>query len=112
MCSFCGFARKGNSSQFRVHFTKETEGGTTCSPCSKVPAAITDFYIEQRDRYLAKKGTQLMAAATAVQNAIVCDDDSTPTSSQNSKRSRHSSTERDSSQPSIQQALGNDGDAG
>ena len=90
-CMFCGFSRKGNSSQFRVHFTKESEGGTTCSACTKVPVAITDFYIQQRDLYLAQKGTKNMAAATALHSAILNDDDSLPSSSQDSKRSRHSS---------------------
>jgi hypothetical protein len=105
-CMFCGFSRKGNSSQFRVHFTKESEGGTTCSPCPKVPAAITDFYIEQRDIFLTKKGSKNMEAATALHNAVL-DDGSLPSSSQESnlsKRSRQSS-ERDPAQPSIHQAL-------
>ncbi len=102
-CMFCGFSRKGNSSQFRIHFTKESEGGSTCSPCPRVPAAITDFYIQQRDRFLAKKGTQQMAAAAALHTAIIDDDDSTPVSSQSSKRSR--STDSDPTQPSITQAL-------
>ena len=87
-CSFCGFSRKGNSSQFRVHFTKESEGGTTCSPCSKVPAAITDFYIEQREIYLASKGKKNMAAATALHNAVLDDDCSLPSSSQDSSVSK------------------------
>ncbi len=54
---------------FRVHFTKESEEGTACSPCSKVPVAITYFYIEQRDLHLAKKGNG-PAQATALQNSF------------------------------------------
>ena len=106
ICMFCGFSRKGNSSQFRVHFTKESEGGTTCSACTKVPAAITDFYVEQRDLHLSKKGLKNRAAASALQNAILIDDsnDPSPSSSQNSKRLR-TSLEHDPAQPSIHQVL-------
>ena len=102
-CMFYGFSRKGNTSQFRIHFTKESEGGTTCSPCSKVPPVITEYYIEQRDAVLAKKSAKQTAAATALHKAIIDDDDSYP-SSQDSKRSRHSCG-RDASQPSIRHAL-------
>ena len=70
ICSFCGFSRKGNSSQFRVHFTKESEGGTTCSPCSKVPDAIMNFYIAQRDGILEKKGARNSKSAMDLQNAL------------------------------------------
>lgn len=82
ICSFCGFSRKGNTSQFRIHFTKESEGGTTCSACMKVPAAITDFYITQRDKFLEKKGTKNSKAAASLYDAMR-QDDSSPSSSQN-----------------------------
>jgi hypothetical protein len=68
-CMFCGLSRKGNSSQFRVHFTNESKGGTACSPCSKVPVAIKDFYIEQRELYMAKKGNG-PAEATVLHNSF------------------------------------------
>ena len=104
-CIFCGFSRKGNTSQFRVHFTKEAEGGTTCSACTKVPAAITDFYVAQRDLILSKKGSKNTAAATALHSALCIDDsnESLPSSSQNSNYKR--SRSEDPSQPSIIQAL-------
>ena len=104
-CMFCGFARKGNSSQFRVHFTKEAEGGTTCSACTKVPTAITDFYVTQRDIVLALKSSKNTAAATALHSALSIDDsnESSPSSSQNSNHKR--SRSEDPSQPSIIQAL-------
>lgn len=106
ICSFCGFSRKGNTSQFRIHFTKESEGGTTCSACTKVPAAITDFYIAQRDQFLEKKGAKNAAAAIALHDAL-CDDsnESSPESSQNSGSNSKRVRSEDSSQPSITQAL-------
>ena len=104
ICSFCGFSRKGNSSQFRIHFTKESEGGTTCSACTKVPAVITDFYVAQRDLFLEKKGAKNTAAAMALQNSMRDDsNESSPSSSQNSNYKR--SRDEDPCQPLIPQAL-------
>ena len=105
ICSFCGFSRKGNSSQFRVHFTKESEGGTTCSPCSRVPDAIMNFYIAQRDGFLEKKGARNSKSAMDLQNAMRVDDsmESSPSSSQNSNPKR--SRSEDPLQPSILQSM-------
>jgi hypothetical protein len=87
---FAAFQREVNSSQFRVHFTKESEGGTTAttrSSCTKVRTGGEHrVYIEQRDLYLAKKCIKQIAAATALHNAINDDDNSFPSSSQDSKR--------------------------
>ncbi len=93
---------QANSGYISQRNQKEVLHVQLAEPCTKVPAVITDFYIEQRDLYLAKKGTKNMAAASALHNAILDDDDSFPLS-HDSKRSRQSS-EGDPTQPSIKQA--------
>ena len=70
----------------------------------KVPAAITDFYITQRDKFLEKKGTKNSKAAASLYDAMR-QDDSSPSSSQNSNLSFKRGRSEDPLQPSIVQSM-------
>jgi hypothetical protein len=52
----------------------------------KVPAAITDFYIAQSDKFFEKKGTKNSKAAASLHDAMRLDE-SSQSSSQNSNMS-------------------------
>ena len=91
---------KKNSVEKFLLIQKESEGGTTCSPCTKVPAVVTDFYVEQRDQFLEKN----TAAAKVLHDSLHdYSNESSPSSSQNSNSKR--ARAEDTRQPSITQAL-------